>query len=151
MVLSKAPKGVLFYVIVLAFQVPTILLAVLAEVYPNVYLTERPVFSTKFGEAICQFKDFGYVISLYGFQMLHIAFLIILNVYIARVRAAFNEFQEIRVGLCIIVVNTIFNFIAIEGFHLESTISGKTAITIFQLISELSLVWVTIFDPLFGL
>jgi hypothetical protein len=152
LVRTSKPGGYVFWAIIISFFMPTFLLALSLFAYPGVYLTLRPVVikANPTGDKACDFFNFGYVLSLYGFLLLHLSFLALLNYSISQVRAAFNEYRELKMGLYFTVANTFLSLGLTIGLGLQNFTAGKMFINMSQLLSGLVLIWFPLVPPVMG-
>ncbi|KAJ3325564.1 hypothetical protein HDV06_003334 [Boothiomyces sp. JEL0866] len=150
---TKAAKGFWFWFPLVAFYVPTPLLAILAEIFPSTYVTPSPTVmpDSKDGIPGCVVYPSvaWYLYALYFAVLLQVIHLWILTFMVARIRASFNEFKE---NVIINIISTVLLFLSlglvVVGFN--NTPSGKVILLFLGAVFSFSAAIGSLIAPTFG-
>ncbi|KAJ3325565.1 hypothetical protein HDV06_003335 [Boothiomyces sp. JEL0866] len=125
---TKRAEGFQFWLPIVLVYIPTPILVILADIFPNTYVTPTPMVfeGSKDGIPGCVVfpESMWYLYALYTVVLIQIIYLWVLTFSVSRIRTSFNEFRE-NLVINIICTVLLFTSLGMVMLGFSYTIWGK--------------------------
>ncbi|KAI8914472.1 hypothetical protein EDD86DRAFT_216664 [Gorgonomyces haynaldii] len=144
---QEKPHCPLFWFILIVFQIPVWIMALLPLGLPDKLISVYGQFDGV--TMACQVMSDGYIVMLYVAIAAQILFLTYITYKVSKVSRVFSEFFETAIAISIAVFFLAMTFILyVAGGY--NTIGGKIFLSLSTLIAAVSLFWATLGPVLYG-